>query len=197
MKWILASQSPRRKALFSLISPEFEVRPSAFNENSVTADTPKELTMLLAQKKAESVPHAADEAVVGCDTVVALGDEVLGKPENRADARRMLTALSGKTHAVYTGVCVLYGEKQLVFAERTDVTFFALSEEEIESYLDTEEPYDKAGAYGLQGRAALFVERITGDYNNVVGLPAARLARTLCGEWPQRTANTEKSGEKR
>jgi len=195
MKWILASQSPRRKALFSLISPEFEVRPSAFNENSVTADTPKELTMLLAQKKAESVPHAADEAVVGCDTVVALGDEVLGKPENRADARRMLTALSGKTHAVYTGV--LYGEKQLVFAERTDVTFFALSEEEIESYLDTEEPYDKAGAYGIQGRAALFVERITGDYNNVVGLPAARLARTLCGEWPQRTANTEKSGEKR
>lgn len=102
--------------------------------------------MLLAQKKAESVPHAADEAVVGCDTVVALENEVLGKPENRADARRMLTALSGKTHAVYTGVCVLYGEKQLVFAERTDVTFFALSEEEIESYLDTEEPYDKAGA---------------------------------------------------
>ena len=76
---------------------------------------------------------------------------MLGKPENRADARRMLTALSGKTHAVYTGVCVLYGEKQLVFAERTDVTFFALSEEEIESYLDTEEPYDKAGAYGIQG----------------------------------------------
>ena len=153
--------------------------------------------MLLAQKKAESVPHAADEAVVGCDTVVALENEVLGKPENRADAKRMLDALSGKTHAVYTGVCVLYGEKQLVFAERTDVTFFALSEEEIESYLDTEEPYDKAGAYGIQGRAALFVERITGDYNNVVGLPAARLARTLCGEWPQRTANTEKSGEKR
>ena len=153
--------------------------------------------MLLAQKKAESVPHAADEAVVGCDTVVALENEVLGKPENRADAKRMLDALSGKTHAVYTGVCVLYGEKRLVFAERTDVTFFALSEEEIESYLDTEEPYDKAGAYGIQGRAALFVERITGDYNNVVGLPAARLARTLCSEWPQETANTEKSGEKR
>lgn len=197
MKWVLASQSPRRKELFSLISPEFEIRPSAFNEDSVTADTPKALTMLLAQKKAESVLRTKDEAVIGCDTVVAIGNEVLGKPENRADAKRMLMALSGKTHTVYTGVCVLYGEEKRVFAERTDVTFFALSEAEIEAYLDTDEPYDKAGAYGIQGCAALFVERIAGDYNNVVGLPVARLARTLCGELRQKAANTEKSGEKR
>lgn len=197
MKWVLASQSRRRKELFSLISPEFEIRPSAFNEDSVTADTPKALTMLLAQKKAESVLRAKDEAVIGCDTVVAIGNEVLGKPENRADAKRMLMALSGKTHTVYTGVCVLYGEEKRVFAERTDVTFFALSEAEIEAYLDTDEPYDKAGAYGIQGCAALFVERIAGDYNNVVGLPVARLARTLCGELRQKAANTEKSGEKR
>lgn len=197
MKWILASQSPRRKALFSLISPEFEVRPSAFNENSVTADTPKELTMLLAQKKAESVPHAADEAVVGCDTVVALENEVLGKPENRADARRMHYGAFGKNACgLHWGLCAVWRETAC-FCRTHGCHVFCLSEEEIESYLDTEEPYDKAGAYGIQGRAALFVERITGDYNNVVGLPAARLARTLCGEWPQRTANTEKSGEKR
>lgn len=197
MKWILASQSPRRRELFSLIAADFEIRSPAFDENSVTADTPKKLTMLLAQKKAESIPRAEEEAVVGCDTVVAMGNEVLGKPENREDAKRMLTLLSGNTHAVYTGVCILYREKKIIFAEQTDVTFFSLSNEEIEAYLDSEEPYDKAGAYGIQGKAALFVERISGDYYNVVGLPVARLARTLCGEFRQEDTNIQKIGEKR
>lgn len=180
MNIILASASPRRKELLSLITEDFSVVPSLFDEEGATADTPKELALLLACKKAESILFGPDDLVIGCDTVVAApGGGVFGKPDCEEHAREMLRALSGHTHAVYTGVCVLYRGKKRTFAERTDVTFYPLTDEEIDAYIRTGEPFDKAGAYGIQGGARLFVKAIRGDYSNVVGLPAARLYRVL------------------
>ena len=179
MKFVLASASPRRKELMQLISSDFAIRPSSFEEEGITAATPAELVLLLAAGKAKAVESAADETVIGCDTIVAIGNEVLGKPKDKADAERMMRLLSGNTHSVYTGVCVLHQGREYSFAEETKVTFFSLSDEEIEAYITSDEPYDKAGAYGIQGKAGLFVEKIEGDYNNVVGFPTARLNRLL------------------
>ncbi len=179
MKIVLASASPRRKELMQLITSDFDIRPSDFDESGITANTPEELVKKLAEGKALAAEYSADETVIGCDTVVAVGCEVLGKPKDKADAVRMMQLLSGKTHAVYTGVCILHNGHSYVFAEETKVTFFALTESEIEAYTDSAEPYDKAGAYGIQGNAGLFVEKIEGDYNNVVGFPAARVNRVL------------------
>lgn len=179
MKIVLASASPRRKELMQLINTDFDVRPSDFDETGISAKTPEELVKKLAEGKALATDYRQDETVIGCDTVVAVGGEVLGKPKDKADAVRMMHLLSGCTHSVYTGVCILHSGKKHIFAEETKVTFFPLSEEEIEAYTDSAEPYDKAGAYGIQGKAGLFVEKIEGDYNNVVGFPAARVNRVL------------------
>lgn len=175
MKFVLASASPRRKELMQLITPDFDIRPSDFDEAGVTASSPAELVALLASGKAKAVPYTAKETVIGCDTIVAVDNEVLGKPKDRDDAVRMMRLLSGRAHSVYTGVCVLHKGREYTFAEETKVIFFPLTEEEIDAYVATDEPYDKAGAYGIQGKAGLFVERIEGDYNNVVGFPVAKL----------------------
>ena len=177
---ILASQSPRRKELLSLYTTDFTVCVSDFDEDAVTADSPARLVEQLARGKCLAVAKEHPGAVVlGCDTVVDVNGEVFGKPHSPDDARRMLRALSGATHYVHTGVCVSDGTRTESFVDTCKVTFFPLSEEEIERYAATEEPYDKAGAYGIQAAGALLVQGLTGDYFNVMGLPIAALARTL------------------
>ena len=148
---ILASQSPRRKELLSLYTTDFTVCVSDFDEDAVTADSPARLVEQLARGKCLAVAKEHPGAVVlGCDTVVDVNGEVFGKPHSPDDARRMLRALSGATHYVHTGVCVSDGTRTESFVDTCKVTFFPLSEEEIERYAATEEPYDKAGAYAIQ-----------------------------------------------
>ena len=179
-KMILASQSPRRRELLSLYTKDFEVCVSAFDESTVTADTPAQLVEKLARGKCLTV--AAEHpgcVVVGCDTVVDVGGEVFGKPHSVEDARRMLQALSGATHQVHTGVCISDGRRTESFVDTSRVTFFPIPDEELEAYIATDEPYDKAGAYAIQGRAALWLDRIEGDYYTIMGFPVSRVARLL------------------
>lgn len=180
MELILASGSPRRKELLSLYTTDFTVCISDFDEDAVQADTPAELVEKLACGKCLSVATEHPGAVViGCDTVVDVNGEVFGKPKDREDAKRMLRALSGSTHAVHTGVCVSDGSRTESFVDSCKVTFFPMSEDEIEYYIATAEPYDKAGAYAIQGRAALWLDRIEGDYYTIMGLPVSRIVRLL------------------
>ena len=177
MEWILASASPRRKELFAELVEKFEIVPAQGEEKTEAGLTPKQLVQALAKQKAlevASMPSAKGKFVLGADTVVALGDEVLGKPKNEADAKRMLTALSGRSHDVYTGVCIVYLDENgnlttLVDAARTEVVFETLSEEQIDAYVASGSPMDKAGAYGIQDGG--LVKEIKGSYSNVVGLP--------------------------
>ena len=169
---ILASGSPRRKELLSLYTTDFTICVSDFDESGVTAPTPAQLVEKLARGKCLAVAKDHLGAVVlGCDTVVDVGGEVFGKPHSVEDAKRMLRALSGATHEVHTGVCVSDGVRTESFVDSCKVTFFPLSEEEIDFYASTKEPYDKAGAYAIQGIAGKFVSRIEGSYSAVVGLP--------------------------
>lgn len=176
---ILASRSPRRKELMKLITDDFTVSPSNFDEDSIVEQDPFLLVRVLSLSKASTVEADEDDIVIGCDTVVSLDDEIFGIPKTKEEAARMLRRLSGKTHSVVTGVCVRSGGKIDSFECETLVTFFDLSEEEIEGYVKTSEPYDKAGGYGIQGIGGLFVKKIEGDYQNVVGLPISRLYRLL------------------
>ncbi len=176
MKWILASASPRRKELLAELIDEFEIIPSLADENLEGDYTPMELVKALAELKAREValrPENAEKWVIGSDTVVAFGGEVLGKPKDEADAFRMLKMLSGKAHAVYTGVCIACnqagGYRTDVRAAKTDVYFEELSDEWIWQYIRGGSPMDKAGAYGIQDGG--LVNRIEGSYTNVVGFP--------------------------
>ncbi|MGN0614277.1 MAG: Maf family protein [Porcipelethomonas sp.] len=176
---VLGSASPRRRELLKLITENFEVRPSEADEHipeNITADKAAEY---LAGVKSAAVEAGENETVICCDTVVVSGEKILGKPSDRDDCRRMLKMLSGSTHFVYTGVCILKNKEKFSFTEKTAVTFHNLSDREIEDYMDTGEPFDKAGGYGIQGRGALLVKSIHGDYFNVVGLPVSRLNREL------------------
>lgn len=179
---ILASQSPRRIELMREAGFDVQVIPADIDESARPGEGPFELVERLARAKAEAVSsaHAAPgETVVAADTIVALDGELLGKPADEADARRMLRALSGKTHQVATGVCIAHGERIDSFVDITDVTFYELSDAEIDAYVATGEPMDKAGAYGIQGFGALLIEGIQGDYYNVMGLPVCRLGGIL------------------
>ncbi len=180
MSLILASGSPRRKELLQLITEDFTVY-SVDADETLPAGMPVEMAAAyLADLKASTAAKIfPDQIVIGCDTIVLLGDEIMGKPKDREDAHRMLRALSGKTHSVLTGTSLYYGTQTTVFTTETLVTFYPLSDAEIERYLDTGEPFDKAGAYGIQGKGALLVQGIEGDYFNVVGLPVAALSRAL------------------
>lgn len=182
MALILASASPRRSELLARITPHFTVQASDFDESAVSAPTPRETALALAKGKCLAVAagHPQD-IVVGCDTVVEYAGQVFGKPHSKEDARRMLNSLSGADHFVHTGVAIAAPglEDAECFAVSTSVRFFALTEAEIEAYIATPEPYDKAGGYGIQGAAALFCEEIEGDYYNIMGLPVSRLARAL------------------
>ena len=183
---ILASQSPRRRELMHLAGYSPRVLPADVDERRLEGEAPVELVERLARAKAHWVIGEATpaEVVVGADTIVWLGDECLGKPKDADVARAMLSRLSGKSHNVSTGVCILERdragrERERVFSETTAVTFYELTEAQIASYVRSGEPMDKAGAYAIQGGARLFVDRIDGNYENVVGLPVARLVREL------------------
>jgi len=167
---ILASKSPRRIELMTLAGFDFLSVP-AIKEEKITGGTaPSDAVLMLSRQKAEEIAEKYPyNTVIGADTVVALGNEIMG----------MLKKLSGKTHTVLTGVCVISPDKQINFYEKTEVEFYPLGDDEIRQYIASGEPMDKAGAYGIQEKGAMFVKRINGDFYNVVGLPVARLAREL------------------
>lgn len=177
---VLASNSPRRKELLELAGLAFVTVPSQVEEH-IDSKTPIPLVaQTLAEQKAREVAEKnPNNIVIGADTVVVLGNEILGKPKDADDAKAMLMALSGKTHDVYTGVALLLQDQTITFTSKTEVTFLEMTEKEILDYIKTGEPMDKAGAYGIQGKGGLFVEKIYGDYFNVVGLPIARVVQEL------------------
>lgn len=181
MAVILASQSPRRKQLLEMLGLEFQVIPAKGEETIPPDAGPAETVRSLSRQKAAAVAAGADaeDVIIAADTIVWYGDMILGKPRSEQEAARMLSGLSGNTHHVYTGVTVRKGDKVLSGAECTAVRFRKLSGREIDAYIATGEPMDKAGAYGIQGAACLFVEGIEGDYFNVVGLPLCRLGKML------------------
>ena len=177
---ILASASPRRKEILELADLKFDIMPS--NAQEITTKTaPNEVVMELASIKAKDIYKKSEKQsmIVGADTVVAYQGQILGKPADEADAKRMLTMLSGQTHEVYTGVCIIEDGKTKTFYEETKVTFYEISDEQIDHYIKTGEPMDKAGAYGIQGKAAVFIKGIEGDYYNVVGFPIARFLQEI------------------
>ena len=178
---ILASGSPRRKELLKLITDDFKIVVSDADESVGEDVLPSELTEILSIRKAEAVVNLVndDDVIISADTVVALDNRILGKPKDRQDAFNMLKMLSGKTHNVITGVTVLKGDKRETFSVCTEVTFYALTDDEINCYLNNDEYKDKAGSYGIQGFGGLFVEKINGDYNNVVGLPVGRIYQEI------------------
>ena len=179
MNLILASGSPRRKELLSLFGVPFTVRAADIDETMDPNKAPFNEVARVSRLKALAVPREKDDVVVAADTIVVCGSAVLGKPHSREEAIRMLTALSGRDHQVMTGCTVVRGEKAETFTEVTDLHFRPLGEAEIARYVDSGEPMDKAGAYGIQGGAALFCEKIVGDYYNVMGLPVCRLGQVL------------------
>lgn len=178
---ILASGSPRRRQLLEQIGLDFQVQAADIDEGAVPELPPAQTVEWLSARKAESVAAqvGSDRLILAADTVVCLEDAILGKPADELEAFKMLTALSGSRHQVYTGVTLTRGEERLTQHEVTTVVFRDLSEAEISAYIATGEPLDKAGAYGIQGLGALLVERIEGDYFNVMGLPLCRLGRML------------------
>ena len=182
---ILASASPRRKELLKQIGLSFEIMTSTCEEH-ITQTQPEQVVLQLSAQKAEDVrarmkgTESGKEAlVIGADTVVAFDGRILGKPKDREDAKRMLRMLQDRRHQVYTGVTLCVRDKQVSFYERTDVDVYPMTEAEIEEYIATGEPMDKAGAYGIQGRFAAYVRGIAGEYQNVVGLPTARLIHEI------------------
>ncbi|ADU20669.1 Maf family protein [Ruminococcus albus] len=178
---ILASASPRRKELMQLICPSFRVIPADCGEAVPEAMNAADVPAFLSYQKCKCIADVYQKAVViGCDTVVTTADgEILGKPKDEEDAARMLRLLSGRMHTVDTGVSICYKGRTETFTETTKVWFKDLTDEEIEDYINTGEPMDKAGAYGIQGEGTLLVDKIEGDFFNVVGLPVSKLAIKL------------------
>jgi septum formation protein len=175
---ILASASPRRRELLRLIGIPHEVRPAEIDESYVPGEEPAAHVERLAREKASAI-DALEAVVVGSDTIVVVDGEVLGKPRDRAHAAAMLRQLSGRSHVVMTGVAVQWQGRLASAVEEVGVTFRALSDAEIERYIDTGEPMDKAGAYGIQGYGATIVDRVDGDYFAVMGLPLNRMVCLL------------------
>lgn len=182
-KIILASASPRRRELLHQVGLQPEIVPSHVEE-VITSTEPDQVVMELSSQKAADVAagYAGQRAViVGADTVVAADGQILGKPKSADDAVHMIGMLEGRSHQVYTGVTMIFADtgEQVTFAEKTDVHVYPMTEEQIRSYVETGEPMDKAGAYGIQGYFAAYIEGISGDYNNVVGLPVGRVCQEL------------------
>lgn len=179
MNLILASQSPRRRELLGLFHLPFTVRVADIDETMNPAGAPADEVAQVSRRKALAVPREADDVVIAADTIVVLGSQVLGKPHSPEEARQMLRSLSGRDHQVMTGLTVLRGETCRTVTEITHIHFRQLLESEIEAYVQSGEPMDKAGAYGIQGGAALFAEGMSGDYYNVMGLPVCTLWKLL------------------
>ena len=177
---ILASASPRREELLRLITADFAVVTMDTDETVPPGTGPEETVLELARRKALAVAAARPEdTVIGADTVVAVDGEILGKPRDEAEAAAMLGRLSGRRHMVFTGVAIIAGGRCRAFAEHAEVEFIPLRASQISAYVATGEPMDKAGAYGIQGKGALYVRGITGDFYTVMGLPVCRLAGIL------------------
>lgn len=177
---ILASSSPRRQELLKQIRIPFQVRKAMIDESMIQTEDPAEKVKQLAILKGRSVPlHSEKEVVLAADTIVAQQQSIFEKPKTKKEAYEMITALSGKVHEVYTGVIIRANEREKTFVEETKVEFWPLTDEEINWYIHTNDPYDKAGAYGIQNLGAIFVKQIIGDYYNVVGLPLSRVVRNL------------------
>ena len=179
MQWILASQSPRRKELMGLFGRPFEIRVADIDETMDPEKPPYDEVARVSRRKAEAVTRNPEDVVIAADTIVVCCGQVLGKPADQQDAFRMLSLLSGRDHQVMTGMTVLQGQRCISCTEVTDIHFRELTEAEIWDYIRTGEPMDKAGSYGIQGGAALFAERMNGDYYNVMGLPVCRLGQIL------------------
>lgn len=179
MKLVLASKSPRRSEILKNAGIDFTVRVADADETIPEGTKPQDAVVFLAARKALAIDRADDETVLGADTIVVLDDKILGKPKDREDAFNMLRSLSGRVHSVFTGVCAVGDGISLTFAEETKVEFYPLTDDEINEYLDTDEPYDKAGAYGIQGIASKFIRGIEGDYFNVVGLPVSSVYKKI------------------
>lgn len=180
MKFILASASPRRRELLASIGLDFEVLPSHIPEERAEGESPEEYVARLSREKASAIAkHHPSRWVIAADTTVLLGETLLEKPADEADARRMLATIAGKTHVVYTGVTLQQGEHRETRVAESEVRMLPLSEREIAWYVQTGEPLDKAGAYAVQGIGAMFIDSIHGSYTNVVGLPLATLFQML------------------
>lgn len=178
---ILASASPRRRELLSLIFDDFRVIPSDFEESEVPAELPpvRHVEYSATMKARDVANKFPNSLVIGADTIVVVGDRILGKPADTSDAGHMLRSLSGVTHEVYTGLAIILGDLERTGVECTDVTFRKLSDEIISRYISSGEPMDKAGAYAIQGRGSVLIKSIRGCYFNVVGLPLYRLSAML------------------
>ncbi|MBR4002821.1 MAG: septum formation inhibitor Maf [Clostridia bacterium] len=186
MEIILASKSPRRKELLSTIVNDFKIIESTFDESSIKINNPKKLVKALAQGKCEKVFNETTgvRCVIGADSIVVVNNKVLGKPKTEEKAKEMLRLISGTKHQVLTGMCIKYTfdnelVSQLSFVCSSTVYFKKLDEKEIEEYVNSKEPLDKAGAYAIQGLAGKFVEKINGSFHNIVGLPVAQLYSVL------------------
>ncbi len=183
MKFILASSSPRRRELLLRLQTPFDIILPDVDESIIPPDgSPETYCTALAELKANDISqHYPNNLVIGSDTIVVLDDQIMGKPEDKAMAQNMLETLSGKTHHVYTGVCLKWADKNIhhLFAEITMVTFRELSEADINHYIESCPPYDKAGSYGIQDWSAVFVQEIKGCYDNVVGFPISRFYQEL------------------
>ena len=179
MNLILASASPRRKELLSLFGVPFVIRAADIDETMDPTQPAAQEVARVSRLKAQAISREADDLVIAADTVVVCAGQVLGKPRDEAEAAAMLELLSGRDHQVMTGCTVLRGSESVTFTEITDLHFRPLGREEIHRYVQSGEPMDKAGAYGIQGGAALFCEKMVGDYYNVVGLPVCRLGQVL------------------
>ena len=191
MRFVLASQSPRRNDLLQLLRVPFVVRPADIDEAMDAALPPQQEVARVSRLKAEATPRNAGDVVIAADTIVVLEGKVLGKPADREEAIGMLRSLSGRDHQVMTGMTVLRDDRALTHTEITDVHFRPLTEAEILSYVETGEPMDKAGAYGIQGFAAPFVSGIRGDYYNVMGLPVCKLQQMLRSIAPEYMEDTQ------
>lgn len=174
---ILASKSPRRKELLSLICDSFEIIPADIDESVPQNVAAEEAAEYISTKKAFAID--SEDVIIACDTVVIVDGKILGKPSDRQNGFEMLSELSGKTHSVISGVCIRYKGESVSFSQKSLVTFYELTDEEINDYLDSGEPFDKAGGYGIQGLGSLLVKEFSGDFFNIVGLPVARLRRSL------------------
>jgi septum formation protein len=192
---VLASQSPRRSEILRQAGIPFIVRVAAVNETPLEGEKPEDYVVRLAELKALAVPAGPDETVLGADTTVVVDGEMLGKPADAADARRMLERLSGRQHQVITGICLKRGLEVVRDCAVTKVWFALMSARETEEYVSSGEPMDKAGAYAIQGLAAKFVERIDGCYFNVVGLPVALVSAHL-GRFPNPGEGSRRASHK-
>lgn len=179
MKIVLASGSPRRHELLKLVCDDFEIRVSDADETLPSDIAACDTAEYLSKVKANAVYREENELIIGCDTVVVIDNTVLGKPSDEKECREMLSLLSGRIHTVYTGVSFISETGSYSFTAATEVEFYPLSEKDISDYIATNEPFDKAGGYGIQGFGSVLVKGIHGDYFNVVGLPVARLKREL------------------